>query len=170
MVAFFAKIHHHAFAQQSGFLMFARYQGRAVAGGIFLFADEHAGFKYGASNLVFQGGRTNNVSLWRAIQLAVGVNSLSRRRSSARDDGLFRFKLGWGSSEHHVWNLTYDDGLEGFVQEPNGAYAWHNAIFRGLPRFMSRITGGALYRHWSVPVAGSEFPGWTEKRVQRLNL
>jgi hypothetical protein len=156
--AFFAEVHRHAIAQQSGFVMLARFQGRVVAGAVFLHAGRHAVFKYGASDLAFQGLRANNLILWQAIQLllAKGFSSLSLGRTSVRNDGLRRFKSGWGSSEHHVWYLRYDYGVEGFVPEQDGAYGWHNTVFRRLPRFVSRIAGAALYRHWSVPVAGLE--------------
>jgi hypothetical protein len=65
------------------------------------------------------------------------------------NEGLRRFKLGWGTSEDKIKCFKYDFRKKIFVTDSDDAFGWHNRIFQSLPNFVSRMTGKMLYRHWA---------------------
>ena len=108
-------------------------------------------YKYGASNLAFQNLRANNLVMWEAIRWLVrnGFETLNFGRTSAQNDGLRRFKLGWGTSEYPISYQKFDYGTNRFVAKRDEADGWHNAVFRRLPIWLSKLAGAFLYRHWA---------------------
>ena len=154
--SFFRQIHRHILASGQGFVALARHRNRPVAGAVFFSLGRQAIFKYGASNESFQGLRPNNLVMWEAIQLLTlkGIQELSLGRTSLTNEGLRRFKAGWGSVEHSLWYLKYDYKLQAFAREKDEAYGWHNGIFRRLPLPISRLLGAFLYRYWVLVCLG----------------
>lgn len=148
--AFFAQIHRHLIGVGQGFVGLARHQGRAIAGGLFLQAGRKAMFKFGASDKACQALRPNNLVMWEAIQQLIrhGVKLLDLGRTSLANEGLRRFKLGWGAAERLLWYLRYEYSPKAFVVERDAVDGWYNDAFRTMPRLLSRLTGAFLYRHW----------------------
>lgn len=147
----FRQIHRHVLDKQLGFVQLARQRGRPIAGAVFCHSGHHAVFKFGASDPANQALRPNNLILWEAIRWFAekGFATLSLGRTSTTNEGLRRFKLGWGSTEHKVWYLKYDYQSGRFMQNADNAYGWYNYIFRHLPVWASRLAGTCLYRHWA---------------------
>ena len=149
--SFFASIQRHLINMNGGFVVLSYWRERPVAGAVFLCYGGHAVYKYGASNLDFQHLRANNLVMWEAIRWLIrnGYETLSFGRTSVQNDGLRRFKLGWGTSEYPINYQKFDYRKNGFIAEADEAYGWHNAIFSRLPIWLSKLAGAALYRHWA---------------------
>jgi hypothetical protein len=148
--SFFASIQRHLIHVNGGFVVLSYWRDQPVAGAVFLCHGRHAVYKYGASNLEFQNLRANNLVMWEAIRWLMrnGFETLNFGRTSVRNDGLRRFKLGWGTSEYPISYQKFDYRKSGFIAEPDEAYGWHNAIFSRLPVWLSKLAGAVLYRHW----------------------
>jgi hypothetical protein len=70
-------------------------------------------------------------------------------RTSLWNDGLRRFKLGWGAREERIEYVKYDLGAGRFVCDRDESTGWHTRIFQRMPIRLSRWLGAALYRHWA---------------------
>jgi hypothetical protein len=120
-----------------------------VAGVVFFRFGANAIYKFGASDERFQELRANNLVMWRAIrwQAERGCTSLDFGRTSAGNEGLRRFKLGWGAQERPVNYFKYHFGRREFVRSKDQAEGWHNHLFRLMPQALSRLVGAATYKH-----------------------
>jgi hypothetical protein len=149
--SFFSNIQRHLFQVNGGFVVLSYWRDRPVAGAVFLCHGRRAVYKYGASNLAFQSLRANNLVMWEAICWLVrnGFETLNFGRTSAQNDGLRRFKLGWGTSEYPISYQKFDYRKNRYVAEADAAYGWHNTIFSRLPIWLSKMAGSFLYRHWA---------------------
>ena len=67
-------------------------------------------YKFGASDPKFQELRGNNVVMSRAIEWCAGhgMEALDFGRTETTNDGLRRFKLGWGAEETEIQYSRYD--------------------------------------------------------------
>lgn len=146
---FFTAIHRHLLARRQGFVALARHQGETVAGAVFLHFGSHAIYKFGASAPAAGPLRANNLVLWRAIARSceLGLSLLDLGRTSLANEGLRRFKLGWGAAERTVAYRRHDCRRRSFVTSVDRAHGWHNHVFRTLPVPVSRTLGRILYRH-----------------------
>ena len=146
---FFELIHRHLLSQNLGWVVLARRGRQPIAGAVFLHAGKTANYKFGASDRRFQHLRANNLVMWQAIQWYArhGFTALDFGRTSLANDGLRRFKLGWGSQERRIDYFRYDRRKAGFVGASDQSSGWYTRIFRLLPGVVSRLTGAALYRH-----------------------
>jgi hypothetical protein len=134
---------------KDGFVVLARYRGEPVAGAVFLMSGKHAIFKYGASLAAHQEVRANNLMMWESIKRLArhGYENLDLGRTSLANEGLRRFKLGWGTKEHRIEYVRCDVREGGFCTARDAASGWHNRLFRLLPVTLSRLTGSMLYKH-----------------------
>jgi CelD/BcsL family acetyltransferase involved in cellulose biosynthesis len=148
---FFEKIHGHLLSRGLGTVILARHEGRALAGAVYFGFGGRAIYKYGASDEREQQFRANNLVMWEAIKWHAkkGFKTLNLGRTSLSNEGLRRFKLGWGASEHKVEYFKYDLGRGRYVVDGDGEKGWHNPVFRALPVKVSQWIGAGLYRHWA---------------------
>ncbi len=148
---FFRKIHEHLIKKGGGMTVLAMHQGKPVAGAVFMRLGTKALFKFGASDRRFQSLRANNVVMWTAIQQLAGngVASLHFGRTSISNEGLRRFKLGWGATESRIRYWTYDFWSSAFVISRDRAFGWHNRLFAAMPVWLARIAGALLYKRFA---------------------
>jgi hypothetical protein len=148
---FFENIARHILANGQGWLIAAEYEGRMIAGAVFFHDRRFAIYKYGAWNYAFQHLRPNNLLMWEAIKRYAqeGYRSLHFGRTSISDEGLRRFKLGFGACERRLLYGRYDFARKGFVAGGNKSEGWFNAVFRCLPGRVSEMAGEILYPHLS---------------------
>jgi len=146
---FFANIQEHVLAKNHGWIVLARQGAVPVAGAVFFHSGRTALYKFGASDDAFQHLRANNLVMWHAIQRYAreGFARLDFGRTSLGNEGLRKFKLGWGAQEEQVDYLRYDLRQSAFVTARDEATGWHNRLFRALPLPLSRLAGALLYRH-----------------------
>jgi len=147
--SFFRKLHQHALAAGHGWIVLARSKGVPVAGAVFLHTRRDAIYKYGASDGRYQHLRANNLVMWRAIEWYAqnNFNSLDFGRTSFGNEGLRRFKLGWGTAERMVHYFQYNFRTNCFDVGHDGASGWHTRVFRRLPCWASQLIGAVLYKH-----------------------
>ncbi|HEU5397594.1 MAG TPA: GNAT family N-acetyltransferase, partial [Verrucomicrobiae bacterium] len=149
--AFFRNLHQHVLSRNAGFIALAHYQKKPVAGAVFFFHGPRAVFKFGASDESFQHLRGNNLAMWEAIKTLArhGLRQLDFGKTAEAHDGLRRFKLGWGATEHRIEYFKFNLNRRAFVADRDQAFGWHNRIFQSLPLPASRLIGSVLYRHWA---------------------
>jgi hypothetical protein len=146
---FFRNIHEHILAHNFGVVITVKHDDHPVASAIFFRRGTEAIYKFGASDARFQDLRANNLVMWEAIKWHAcrGIKTLHFGRTSLADDGLRRYKLGWGADEHRINYYKYDLRQETFVTDNDNAHGWHNQVFRALPPFAARWAGALLYKH-----------------------
>ena len=149
--AFFRNIFEHVLSKGLGCIVVASHQNRPIAAAIFFHFDDKAIYKFGASDEAFQHLRGNNLVMWEAIKwyASKGYGSLHFGRTSIANEGLRRYKLGFGTAEYKIDYFKYDYRKEAFVSERDKVFGWFNGVFRLMPIPVSRIVGRLLYRHLS---------------------
>lgn len=136
-------------AKGGGFVVLARSGGRAVAGAVFLSWNGRAVYKFGASNEAGRRLRANHVVMWEGMRTLIseGARSLSFGRTALAQEGLRRFKLGWGTTETRIQYSKFDYRQNQYVIDVDRATGWHNRVFKNLPVPVSRWIGTILYPH-----------------------
>lgn len=132
-------------------VVLAKHGGRPVAGSVYFHFGDEAIFKYGASDETHQDVRGVNLVMWTAIKEFArrGMKHLDLGRTSMGNEGLRKFKLGWGAVEHRIEYMKFDLKKNTFVTDADGVAGWHTHVFSRLPAFLSRATGSLLYKHWA---------------------
>lgn len=147
--AFFKSIFEHILSKNLGMITLASCHGRPIAASVYFQFGARAVFKYGASDEAFQQFRGPNIVMWEAIKWHArhGAKTLHLGRTSLGNNGLRRFKLGWGAQEQVIEYVKFDLRQGRFVTETDGATGWYNRVFHSLPTGMSRLIGKVVYRH-----------------------
>jgi hypothetical protein len=148
---FFRAILTRILEKDAGFIGLV-YQGmEPLAALVFFYFGERAIYKFGASNEKYLNLRANNLAMWQGICWLAnrGFRELHFGRTSLCNEGLRRYKLGWGAVERRLDYWCYDLRKNAFVAEQDRAGGWHNRVFRALPLPVSRWMGAALYPHLS---------------------
>jgi hypothetical protein len=147
--SFFRNIHEEIVAKGQGFVAIARLESQAVAASVFFHLGKRAIYKFGASDERQQHLRANNLVMWEAISWFArqGFESLHFGRTSLSNDGLRRFKLGWGTEEETLSYYRFDLRRHHWLTGTDRASGWHNHFFRHLPAWPSRVLGALLYPH-----------------------
>lgn len=145
---FFLNLQRHLLARNLGCIVTARLGKALVASAVYLHHGHHVVYKFGASDEAFQNLRANNLVMWSAIQhfAARDFRILDFGRTSIAHAGLRRFKLGWGAQEQIISYVRFSP-KRGFLKVSDQTSGWQTAVFRRLPRPMSRLAGAILYRH-----------------------
>lgn len=148
---FFANITRHVLEPGHGHVVTAELDGRAVAAAVFFHFGSQAIYKFGASASNAQHLRPNNLLMWEAIRryAARGFRTLHFGRTSLGQDGLRRFKLGFGASEERLEYCRYDFSRSAFVTDAPRVGSWFDSVSRALPGPLLRLAGAALYPHLS---------------------
>jgi CelD/BcsL family acetyltransferase involved in cellulose biosynthesis len=149
--AFFRNIHQHVISRGLGRVILARFEGRPIAAGIYFGMGQRAIYKFGASDETAQQHRGNNLVMWMAIQWHArnGFKTLHLGRTSIGNEGLRRFKLGWGAVEKPIEYVKYDLSKGQFVTDADQSSGWHTRFFNQAPIGLSRLIGRVIYRHWA---------------------
>ena len=145
---FFEQIWGNLVAKGQGRVVLARHQGQLAAGAVYLHTGKQAVYKFGASRIACQALRPNNAVMWHALQAFArdGFTRFDFGRTAVANEGLRRFKLGWGASESRLGYYKFDLRRRVFVAARNLGQGWHNHVFRLLPLPLARFVGALLYR------------------------
>ena len=111
----------------------------------------HALYKFGASDHAYQHLRPNNLVMWSGIRECAGrgCGRLHFGRTSAGNEGLRRFKLGFGAREEEIRYSKYDFRGGRFVADADRVEGWFNRVFGCLPTPLLRLAGRLIYPHLS---------------------
>jgi lipid II:glycine glycyltransferase (peptidoglycan interpeptide bridge formation enzyme) len=148
---FFENITRHVLARGHGFVATAHREGKPLAAAVFFHHGRQAFYKFSASDYAYQGLRPNNAVLWEAINRFVdgGFDTIHLGRTSLTNDGLRRFKLGFGALEETIEYYKYDFGSQTFVSQIDRSTANFTALFRCMPVPILRLAGEMIYPHLS---------------------
>lgn len=148
-LAFFEQVQRHVLAKNQGWVVLATLHNRPVAAAVFFHHGRSALYKYGASDDSFQHLRPNNLVMWRAIEwyTQAGFTTLDFGRTARDNDGLRRFKLGWGARERSIEYIRYNLRSGDFATARPESPDWQRTVLRRLPRNLLRLIGAAAYRH-----------------------
>jgi len=147
--AFFQRIVEHLFDTNHGFIMEARHEGHLVAASVFLHRGRTAIYKFGASDPSRLSLRANDLLMWAAIQWLTeqGYTEFSMGRSAASNEGLRRFKRGFGTTEQPICYFRHDLRQEKFVAGMEETESWVNRMLRLTPLTFLKMFGRAVYPH-----------------------
>lgn len=147
---FFRNLYDFVLHKNNGFVSIARYNGKSIAGAIYLSVGEKALYKFGASLVEYQNLRANNLVMWEAIKYFAGqgFNELNFGRTEPENIGLRRFKNGWGTKEQIVNYYRYDLRKNNFVKTSAKSSELNNQVFKRIPLPALKLIGSAAYRHF----------------------
>jgi CelD/BcsL family acetyltransferase involved in cellulose biosynthesis len=148
---FFENIFEFVLSKEMGFVVLARWRGMPVAGAVFFCLGRKAIFKYGASSYSFQHLRGNDLAMAEGIRWLCreGFEQLDFGRTSMDNEGLRRFKRGFGAEECQIDYVKYNFEKVEFVRDRDQTSGWFTHLFRRMPLPLSRLVGGLFYRHLS---------------------
>lgn len=146
---FFRAIHDHIIARNRGNVVLASYDDRIVAGAVYFRIGTKALYKFGASDKKYQHLRANNLVMWEAIKwhASAGCTTFCFGRTDRENDGLNRFKDGWGSERKTLNYYRYDLKKEAFVGNVGQGQSVCRKLFGKMPDAVMRSAGQLLYRH-----------------------
>jgi hypothetical protein len=146
---FFEQIYLHIIKPGLGFVALGKLAGRVLAGAIFFNFDQKALYKFGASDPTADPLRPSNLVMWSAIRFLVeqGSESLCFGRTSLHQEGLRRYKLGWGAKEKEVRYLQIRIDSKGYDIAPVEQGRESNPLFSRLPLPVLKQIGVWAYPH-----------------------
>ena len=146
---FFRNIYRFILEAGHGFVVLAEKAGKPIASAVFFSFGEKGIYKFGASDEQYQQLRPNNLVMWAGIKhLSKGGQGLmSFGRTSIGNEGLRRFKLGWGCSERVVSYLKQDVQTGEIIMQRDQSSGVHSFLFRLLPPWVNQAAGSVVYRH-----------------------
>jgi Acetyltransferase (GNAT) domain len=127
------------------------WEGRPLAAAVYFHHNRKAFYKFGASDYAFQELRPNNILMWEVIRRYAedGFETLHLGRTSIGNEGLRRFKLGFGAREDKIQYCKFDFVKGTFIKQIDHSAGWFNCPFRWMPLPALRLAGEMLYPHWS---------------------
>jgi hypothetical protein len=146
---FFERLCKYVLQRDLGFIALAFHEERPISGAMFFRSRARAIYKYGASDERFQSLRGANLVFWRSIQklIAAGTAELNFGKTIMSNEGLRKFKLGWGAQERIIHYARYGFYRQAFIEMADLAGGISTAAFSRLPVFLSRWIGRYAYAH-----------------------
>lgn len=148
--AFFNNLHKFLLSQGKGFIAIAKHKGIAIAGAVYFLTGDKAIYKFGASYMEYQNLRANNIVMWDAIKHCInkGYREFCFGRTEPDNEGLRKFKLGWGTIEEVNNTYRYDLKKNSFVPLQTKTSGSHTKIFAKTPLPVLKLFGSLFYRHF----------------------
>ncbi|MDQ8204981.1 GNAT family N-acetyltransferase [Pelagicoccus sp. SDUM812003] len=147
---FFKNLHREILSEGKGVVVYARVENQTVSSSIYMEQGDTVHYKYGASDLAYQNARCNNIVMWKALEhfSQKGLRVMDFGRNSPKgQEGLRRYKLGYGAEEKTVHYHRYSLKKQAVVPMSDDIYGWHNVVFANLPAPLGRLAGKLIYKH-----------------------
>jgi len=146
--SFFKSIFDNIISQKLGLVLLAYYKNIPIAGGMFFQFDDKVIYKYNALDKKFQDLRPNDLITWWAIKrfCKEGFKNFSFGRTETSNEGLRRFKKGWGVEESIIRYYRYIFSQEKFVEGPEREIS-NIFLFKKMPIPLLKMAGTLLYKH-----------------------
>jgi lipid II:glycine glycyltransferase (peptidoglycan interpeptide bridge formation enzyme) len=148
--AFFKALYRHVISQDLGFLAMAEWDGKVIAGVLFLKYKDTIYYKFNASVKNYLQKRPNHLIIWEAIRYtcANGYKYFDFGRCPFEEEGLRTFKCRWGSQEINLPYYYYPKakGLS-TISENSLIFRSMKVFLHATPHFACKIAGSLLYRH-----------------------
>jgi hypothetical protein len=148
-MSFFMNIYDEVIKPRLGFVVLVKSGSEPVAAGVFCLFGRNSIYKFGASDETQRELRGSNLMMWEGIRFLAenGADSLHLGRTSLDNDGLRRFKLGWGTEEEMIEYRKFDTSIRKWVTGRDAVSGFHTAVFSRLPLALNRLAGSILYPH-----------------------
>jgi Acetyltransferase (GNAT) domain len=148
-ISFFTNIYDLIIKPGLGFVVLASKGSRTVAAAVFFHMGKKADYKFGASDERCQDLRGNNLVMWKAIEFLAhnGFEALHLGRTSLENEGLRRFKRGWGTREETIEYFRFDTRANDWITARDNVSGFHNSVFAKLPLVVNRLMGAMIYPH-----------------------
>lgn len=146
---FFLNIHEEIIQTGLGSVVIATQGGEAIAGAVFFHCGKRALYKFGACDERLLELRANNLVMWAGIRFLCesGCTSLDFGRTSISQNGLRRYKLGWGTTESTAGYYRKDVRTASWETASDRISGGHNALFSRFPLGLNRFLGRLIYSH-----------------------
>ena len=147
--AFFRNIQKHVLQPGNGFIVMATHEDRPIAAGVFVHQGKAGMYKFGASDPSHWRLRGNDLVMSEAIKwyASRGYSRFSLGRTAPSNQGLRRFKCGFGAREYSIDYFRYDLRRERFLTGHEEKSGWVNRACGLAPMFVLQMLGRFLYRH-----------------------
>jgi lipid II:glycine glycyltransferase (peptidoglycan interpeptide bridge formation enzyme) len=148
---FFRSLCENVLQKGRGFVALAMHHDRPIAGAVFLEFRGKVIYKFAASDERYQEYRGSNLVVWKSIQKLIesGASELILGKTALSNDGLRRFKSGWGAEEYIVQYARYCFEHRAYVKLSDLAAGPQARVFSLMPAFVLRWIGRAAYPHMS---------------------
>jgi hypothetical protein len=145
---FFRLLEQIIFRQGFGFTLLAYHGAVCIAGMVLLHWNRSLIAKYAASRAETLDLRPNNLLFWKAIEWGCqqGVRTFDMGRTEIANEGLRRYKQGWGSEETPITYSTFSARPD--RKSPRRLDCWMGTFIQKSPLWVCRLTGELLYRHF----------------------
>lgn len=146
---FFRNIQRSVLAKGQGFVSIVRKDGRPLAAYLFLHAHGKAVYKFGASDERIREFSPSTLALWQGALhcRGLGCESLHLGRTAENNEGLRRFKMGFGAVEEPVHYFHFNLASASIEKLTDKSEGWANRYLRHLPSWLARGLGAFLYKH-----------------------
>jgi hypothetical protein len=131
----------------AGYIVSVKKDGIPLSIGLFAGYNNTLSYKFGASNPEFLSYRPNNLMLWAAILEAQKrrYKKFDMGRTDFENEGLRRFKLGWGCQETPLCYSYYPaEPQNQFLRNVNKLFV--APVIRNSPEFVCRAAGMLAYK------------------------
>jgi len=149
-LAFFKALNHHIFSQNLGFMLLAEWEGKVIAGVIFLTYKDTIYYKFNASHENYLRKRPNHLLIREAIRYACanGYRYFDFGRCAEEEESLRAFKCLWGAKEINLPYYYYPK-VKGFATTPENSMIYRSMrLFSHImPKSAFRIAGSLIYKH-----------------------
>jgi lipid II:glycine glycyltransferase (peptidoglycan interpeptide bridge formation enzyme) len=147
---FFNNLFTYIISEEKGFIAIGKQNNLTVAGAIYLLIGKKVVYKFGASYMKYQNLRANNLVMWDAIKYSSneGFESFCFGITEPGNEGLRKFKLGWGTKEDVSNTYKYDLVKNNFIPKDTKISGFHNKIFSNTPLPLLKIFSSISYRHF----------------------
>ncbi len=144
---FFANLHKWLLSRGFGFVVLAG--DSPVAGAVFLKFGRRAVYKFGASDGRSLDTRPNQRVMWTGLRHAasLGCSWMDLGRSSLANEGLRRFKQGWGAIETQLAYYCIDLHKNRLNMLKDKTSGWQVNCFKRLPVWTASLLGQVAYRY-----------------------
>jgi CelD/BcsL family acetyltransferase involved in cellulose biosynthesis len=133
-----------------GYALIASLEGRPVAAAVFLAWNGTVVYKYAASDEASRWARPNHLLLWTAIRRSCedGAHTLDFGKSDAHNQGLRKFKSGWGARERPLsYSILADTAPRARAHRSRRLSGLAEATIRRSPTWVCRAIGAKAYRY-----------------------
>ncbi|MGC9196978.1 MAG: GNAT family N-acetyltransferase [Syntrophobacteraceae bacterium] len=147
--SFFRKVYEHIISEQKGRVILARFGKDVVAGAVFFHLGKKAIYKFGALDMNYNRLGASPAVMWEAISLysGQGYDWFCFGRTDLENQGLRRFKKGFGAQEYFLDYRRFDVAKNAFVEAPAKRWLHFSRFFNHLPLSALKALGLA-YKHF----------------------
>ena len=146
--SFFMNLHSEVINKGLGLVCLIYLDDKAIAGGVFLHFNNTFTYKFGASDFKYLNARPNNLMFYEMIKYAIGngFTIFDFGKTDMENEGLRKFKTGWGAIEKPLFYSYYPEYKKNkvFIFLKDKIVA---PVIKFSPKFVCRGIGEVFYKY-----------------------